>query len=200
MNTRKIILIRHGESTSNNAKRLTGRTDSTLTRKGVKQVKKARMFLKKRYGRFDALYTSPLKRTVTTAEILSKLTNCPIIKDDSLVETDFGDWEEKSFTYLRSEPQWDNYIQDPFHFRFPGGESPQEVKKRILTFKKTLLNNKEWRNVIVVSHYTPIAFFILSTIGAEEGKRAAFRIDNAAISILEVAEDFEIIRMLNYQP
>ncbi len=200
MDTKKLILIRHGESVSNKSQTLTGRTESELTRKGRMHSKKSSIFIKKRYSAIDAIYSSPLKRASATARIISKKVNAPVHLDELLVETDFGIWEGQGIDDLYLKPDWDTYISDPFHFSFPDGESQQDVKKRILEFKDRLLTNKDWKNIIIVSHYTPISFLILSVIGDSNDKHPPFRIDNASISVIEIAEDFEFIGMLNYTP
>jgi broad specificity phosphatase PhoE len=97
-------------------------------------------------------------------------------------------------------PGWEDYTKDPFHFSFPGGESPQEVKKRVLAFKEKISGDNGWNSAVVVSHYTPIVFFILSAIGDGDERRAGFKIDNAALSVIEMTDSYEYIRMLNFVP
>ena len=200
MKSKRIILIRHGESTANKNRILTGRSDSDLTRDGNRQVKKASRVIKNRYMPVDVLYTSPLKRAFQTADIIARHVKAPLKKTELLIETDFGNWEGMDKNDLISEPGWDRYIKDPFHFRFPGGESPQDVKKRVMAFKEKLRLDSSWNNAVIVSHYTPIAFFILSIIGNGSDTGARFKIDNAALSVIEKINDFEYIRMLNYVP
>jgi alpha-ribazole phosphatase len=132
--------------------------------------------------------------------MISKKVKAPIQKEPLLLETDFGNWEGLDKTALQSKSGWQTYVKDPFHFKFPQGESPQEVKKRTLTFKQNLLNKSDWRNVIVVSHYTPTVFLILSVMGNGDASRAPFKIDNASLTVIERVHDFEYIRMMNYSP
>ena len=145
MEKRQIILVRHGESLTNRKRLLTGRTDTDLTRLGEKQAKRASDFIKKRYASIDIIFTSPLKRAYSTALMISKKVKAPIQKEALLLETDFGNWEGLDKTALQSKSGWGTYVKDPFHFKFPEGESPQAVKKRILTFKQNLLDKSDWR-------------------------------------------------------
>lgn len=200
MEIKRIILIRHGESTANKNRTLTGRSDPELTSQGKIQAKKASVFIKKRYSPIDVIYTSPLKRAYKTAEIISRKVKAPLKKNDLLLETNFGCWEGCVKDTLKSEPEWEKYLGDPFHFHFPGGESPQDVKKRILAFKKSLLMDTDWRNIVVVSHYTPTVFFILSVFGNDNTSHARFRVDNASLTVIEKTQDFEYIGMLNFTP
>ena len=43
---KKLVLLRHGESTRNQENRFTGRTDVDLTEKGLQEAKKAGALLK----------------------------------------------------------------------------------------------------------------------------------------------------------
>ena len=63
---KKIVLLRHGESTWNKENRFTGWTDVDLTTKGMAEALKAGELLKKKGFRFDKAYTSYLKRAIKT--------------------------------------------------------------------------------------------------------------------------------------
>jgi 2,3-bisphosphoglycerate-dependent phosphoglycerate mutase len=63
---KKIVLIRHGESTWNKENRFTGWTDVDLSEKGLQEAKKAAEVLKKEGFIFDVAYTSVLKRAIRT--------------------------------------------------------------------------------------------------------------------------------------
>ncbi|ACC97848.1 Phosphoglycerate mutase 1 family [Elusimicrobium minutum Pei191] len=71
---KKIVLLRHGESTWNKENRFTGWTDVDLTEKGVAEAAKAGEILKKEGFIFDKAYTSYLKRAVKTLNcVLDKM-------------------------------------------------------------------------------------------------------------------------------
>lgn len=63
---KKIVLLRHGESTWNQENRFTGWTDVDLSEKGLQEAKKAGEVLKKEGFVFDLAYTSVLKRAIRT--------------------------------------------------------------------------------------------------------------------------------------
>lgn len=208
MERKTVILVRHGESTANRDRTLTGQTDPELTPNGVAQAKRAARYIADRFGRdrldrhppVDVLYTSPLKRAVRTAELIAKRLKTPLLRDELLMETDFGGWEGLRKDELAALPGWDSYTKDPFHFRFPGGESPQDVKNRAFAFKDKLRKDGAWRKAVVVAHYTPLVFLILGALGDRNAKQAPFRLDNAAVSVIELDERFEILTMLNFVP
>jgi probable phosphoglycerate mutase len=200
MELKRLILLRHGESVDNINKVLSGRSDPDLTPKGNKQAKKASRFIKKRFAPIDIIFTSPLKRAYSTAQPISKHLKAPLREEELLIETNFGNWERSGKSELSKKTGWDEYTKDPFHFNFPGGESPQDTKKRIMTFKEKISGDNGWNSAVVVSHYTPIAFLIMSAIGDGDEQRASFKIDNAALSVIELTPSYEYIRMLNFVP
>jgi len=63
---KKIVLLRHGESTWNKGKSVTGWTDVDLSEKGLLEARKAGEVLKKEGFVFDVAYTSVLKRAIRT--------------------------------------------------------------------------------------------------------------------------------------
>ena len=63
---KKLVLLRHGESTWNKENRFTGWTDVDLSEKGMIEAKKAGLLLKKEGFIFDRAFTSVLKRAIRT--------------------------------------------------------------------------------------------------------------------------------------
>ncbi|VDR35432.1 2,3-bisphosphoglycerate-dependent phosphoglycerate mutase [Alistipes sp. cv1] len=90
---KKIVLLRHGESTWNRENRFTGWTDVDLTEKGVAEADRAGELLKKEGFAFDKAYTSYLKRAVKTLDrVLDKLDQdwIPVEKSWRLNEKHYG--------------------------------------------------------------------------------------------------------------
>lgn len=90
---KKIVLLRHGESTWNRENRFTGWTDVDLTEKGIAEADRAGELLKKEGFAFDKAYTSYLKRAVKTLDrVLDKLDQdwIPVEKSWRLNEKHYG--------------------------------------------------------------------------------------------------------------
>lgn len=90
---KKIVLLRHGESTWNKENRFTGWTDVDLTEKGVTEARKAGNLLKEKGFIFDKAYTSYLKRAVKTLNcVLDRmdLDWIPVEKNWRLNEKHYG--------------------------------------------------------------------------------------------------------------
>lgn len=67
---KKLVLLRHGESTWNKENRFTGWTDVDLTEKGIEEAIKAGNLLKEKGFVFEKAYTSYLKRAVKTLNVV----------------------------------------------------------------------------------------------------------------------------------
>lgn len=90
---KKLVLLRHGESTWNKENRFTGWTDVDLSQKGIEEAHKAGQALKKEGFIFDIAYTSVLKRAVHTLWITldeMDLAWIPVINNWRLNERHYG--------------------------------------------------------------------------------------------------------------
>ena len=90
---KKIVLLRHGESTWNQENRFTGWTDVDLTEKGVAEAIKAGDLLKEKGFLFDKAFTSYLKRAVKTLNcVLDRMDQdwIPVEKSWRLNEKHYG--------------------------------------------------------------------------------------------------------------
>lgn len=67
---RKLVLLRHGESTWNEKNLFTGWTDVDLSEKGIKEAEEAAELLKSKGYVFDVAFTSVLKRAIRTLWIV----------------------------------------------------------------------------------------------------------------------------------
>lgn len=88
-------LVRHGQTKLNRSRRLQGITNSPLTKKGIRMAK--RLGYELRDIKFQAVYTSDLKRTKETANYIlseNKQNYTPIYSDPDLRELSFGKFEE----------------------------------------------------------------------------------------------------------
>lgn len=147
----RIYLLRHGETTWNaDNNRYCGRTDISLTEKGIRQAEAVKGQLKD--ITFLKVYSSPLQRAYNTACIASGM---EVIKDDRLIEADFGNWEGKTREDFIAENKtlWDNWISDPAQYPAGGtGETGAAIVKRTDDFFRSLLDTYKEGNIMVVAH------------------------------------------------
>ena len=111
----KLWLIRHGKTEGNKLSRYIGTTDEPLCQEGTEFLHKMD------YPKVQAVYVSPLKRCVQTAEILFPGEPVHIIEE--LAECDFGEFENKNYKELEGNPHYQEWIDSNGTLPFPGGES-----------------------------------------------------------------------------
>ncbi|MBU1367920.1 MAG: 2,3-diphosphoglycerate-dependent phosphoglycerate mutase [Bacteroidetes bacterium] len=91
---KKLVLIRHGQSTWNKENRFTGWTDVPLSEQGVAEAKKAGKLLKEKGFRFKMAYTSYLSRAIKTLWLVLEEMDqmyIPVLKDWRLNEKHYGE-------------------------------------------------------------------------------------------------------------
>lgn len=118
----KINLIRHGMTAGNLEKRYIGSTDEPLCSEGIAALKS------RNYPAPGTLICSPMKRCIQTAEIIFPGAKPQIFPD--LRECDFGDFEGKNYRELNGNPDYQRWIDSVGALPFPGGESPEDFRKR----------------------------------------------------------------------
>jgi len=84
----QIYLVRHGETDWNRENRLQGQTDIPLNNTGISQAYQLRQKINARNLKFDAVYVSPLQRTLKTAQII--VPGVPNASDNNLKERSAG--------------------------------------------------------------------------------------------------------------
>jgi broad specificity phosphatase PhoE len=126
----RVYLARHGETAYNLEGRFQGQQPVPLDDTGRTQAAE----LAERAVAYDfaVLWCSPLLRARETAEIVARRIGLAPREDARLMETDAGDWTNRSFADVRAEApeQFDAFAAGEPAFAFPGGESfaQQEVR------------------------------------------------------------------------
>ncbi len=90
---KKLVLIRHGESTWNQENRFTGWTDVDLSDRGVEEARAAGRLLAAQGYDFDIAFTSVLRRAIRTLNLaLEEMDRLwlPVVKDWRLNERHYG--------------------------------------------------------------------------------------------------------------
>lgn len=182
----KIYLVRHAEAMGNVQEFFQGRTDCEVSEKGKKQLE----CLAERFGDIpiEAIYSSPLKRTLSTAEAVNKYHDLPIIKDEGLIEIDGGVWEGKPWAdlpklYPTEYDLWKNRMED---FYIEGGEKMTEVFHRMKNAVDSIARENDGRTIAVVSHGCALRNYLCYAMGKPiSALKDVGWSDNTAVSLVE---------------
>ena len=151
-----IYLFRHGETYFNRSKRFTGRINSRLNPKGLKQANLIAEKLKEK--KFQMAFKTSLSRSSDSLEIVLRYhPECKsVIVDDRMIERSYGVFERslhKTIIKKYGKKQFDLWHRS-YKVPPPCGESIQMVEKRVLSFVKDLLvlMKSEKINVAISAH------------------------------------------------
>ena len=163
-----LVLVRHGQSEWNRLNLFTGWRDPDLTERGVIEARWAGRLIKTQGVKFDAAFTSGLKRAQNTLDIiLSEIdqTSVPITRDVKLNERDYGDLSGLNKDEARKK--WgDEQImlwRRSYDIPPPGGESLKDTAARVLPYYEANI----WpllqagKNVIVTAHGNSLRALIM---------------------------------------
>ena len=193
----RLWLVRHGQTAWNASGLCLGRTDLNLNQYGVKMVKA----LKKHIDivACDAVYSSPTKRALETARILTTGYSKPIQMSKDLQEVDFGVWEGQTWENITGhrEKEWDMWRQDPVHSAPHGGESLEAVAMRMMHFYRTLLENHEGQTILIVGHGGCLNIFLCTLLQVPLNYLWTFRLNPASFSEIVVRPQGPMLVSLN---
>uniref|UniRef100_A0A8C5I0M6 6-phosphofructo-2-kinase/fructose-2,6-bisphosphatase 2 n=1 Tax=Gouania willdenowi TaxID=441366 RepID=A0A8C5I0M6_GOUWI len=145
VHSHSIYICRHGESHYNQKGRIGG--DSELSERGKQFTAALKGFVDEHKLSNLKVWTSQMRRTIMTAEELG----VPYEQWKILNEIDAGVCEE--MTYQMIEKQYPDEFalrdQDKFHYRYPGGESYQDLVQRL---EPVIMELERQGNVLVICH------------------------------------------------
>lgn len=164
MSTR-VLMVRHGATTLTAEDRFAGATDVPLSEIGEYQAS----CLGKRLSSLSiaAVYASPMRRTLKTAELICAPHSLPITPVDGLKEINHGRWEEHTRAEVEAafQDEYEAWEADPFTFAPEGGESGLSVLARALPALRQIVQSHLGKTVLVVSHKATIRLLLGSFLG-----------------------------------
>ncbi len=180
----KLILVRHGHSTSNASGTYTGQLDAPLNEIGYAQAAQLAAHLCSTY-RIDAVYASDLSRAVETVRPTAERLGLAIHRERALRELDVGLWTGVPYAEVRHRspavfPANQQSIDPPC----TGGESIRAASRRLLGCVENIAQEQDGKTVLVCSHALCCRLFAaLAATGRLEDVTAHRPPDNAAYSV-----------------
>ena len=192
------FLMRHGETAWNRQSRVMGRLEIPLNPQGREQAKRvARIFAA--LG-IDAIYTSPLKRSVETALIVAGKHGFPVTIKNNLTELAFGRWERCLPADLRKDKTYHRFLKEPTRTRLPGGETLLEVQKRGIRAMRRAKREHPKGRLLLVTHGDVIRAILCHYLKLPLKEFRRFRVDNASLTALETNGNWAEVKFVNYLP
>lgn len=164
MSTR-ILLVRHGSTELSAEDRFAGATDVELSAQGEQQ---ARLLARRLAGlKLAAVYASPLRRTVRTAELLAAPHGLTVLRRNELREIDHGHWEQRTRAEVETAfpEEYRAWEDDPFTFAPRGGETGLGVLARALPVLREMVQRHPGETALLVSHKATNRLLMGSLLG-----------------------------------
>lgn len=177
-----IFLVRHGQTTSNAARLLVGRSDPALTALGERQAIALRPML----TNIREVWSSPLQRAIVTAGLAIPDIE-PVLKD-SFIELDYGSYDGQDIGAMNTAA-WRDIMAD-HAAPFGGGESLLSLDQRVHGELATLLANRSSllhsndEHLAIVTHMSPVKSAAVWALGAPGHAAWRMQLHNASITTI----------------
>jgi broad specificity phosphatase PhoE len=193
-----LYFLRHGQTAMSRDDILCGcGVDPDLTSEGAQM---AREFGEAyRAFPFEAIFCSPLRRTLATAQPISELRGLvPEIRED-LKEMDYGKWEGLCRREVMQKYH-DDYLRweaDPAWYPPTGGETANALARRALRVVEEIKRRFEKGAILVVSHKATIRALLCALFGIDVCRfRHRFDCPVASLSVIEFGNHGPLMRAL----
>lgn len=192
----RFLLIRHA-TTDANGRRLSGRRAGVhLDAHGREQA----LALAERLSGLPvtAIYSSPLERTLETADPIAKLLGIEVATREELLEIEFGEWTDRTFAELDEEPGFRRFNEFRSCSPVPGGEFMLQAQLRMVLGVEKLRALHPGECIAVISHGDMIRGAIAHYAGIPLDLFQRIEISPASVSVLEIGDSTVRILGINH--
>jgi broad specificity phosphatase PhoE/ribonuclease HI len=187
-----LVLVRHGATVHTAAKRFSGGLGGSnpgLSDEGRAQVREVADWLAPLGASIEAVITSPVRRTVESAQILAERLELPLVEEPGLAEMEFGAWD--GMTFAEVQDRWPGDVAKwlgSVDIAAGGGETFHEVQDRVLASLARVLSRYAGRTVLVVSHVTPIKTLVAHAVEAPLTSLFRMELSTASVSVVSFVD------------
>jgi phosphoserine phosphatase len=150
----KILLTRHGHIEGIRPERFRGREPLALTDQGRAEAAAVARRIAAAW-RPSRIYTSPMERSVKTAEAIAAACGLAAAETcDDLNDIDYGAWQFKTFADAKADNPalFAAWFASPQLVRFPGGEALQDLAARTANAVRYVLSRHPDDTIVLVGH------------------------------------------------
>ena len=193
----QVYIVRHSETDWNREGRFGGRSDIPLNQTGLAQA----AALGKRLGpTCTAVYSSPLRRAVQTAEAIAAVKGLPLQCLEGLNDMSYGQWDGRTMAEMTegSPDLAHRWSSRPHDTELPGGETLETVHRRSWeTFQGLLQTLGDGDEVIMVSHNAVCRAIVMGVLGIPMENFRRIAQQNAAINQLDIRDGMVRVLSIN---
>jgi broad specificity phosphatase PhoE len=136
---------------------------------------------------------------LSTAKILASPFNLQVQPLHGLIDIDYGRWQGLSLKEAgaRDGELYRLWLHSPHLVTFPGGESLEQVRKRVVAALEALLSQHPEQTIVMVSHKVVCKVLICDILGLDNSHFWRVAQDTGAISLVEARDGAFRITVLN---
>ena len=196
----RVYLIRHGETANAKDHALNGHFDIELSSKGEDQIHAVAEVLK--HSPIKAVYSSDLKRTCDSADIISKHHDLKPVCYPELRELSFGKWEGLSLNELNSKypGEIEKRFANPATFQAEGGETLNQLIERALPKYDQIIANHPGEEIVIMSHGGVNRVILGHLLGIPLNNVFRITQENAGLNIIQYYNNQPVIELVNGLP
>lgn len=182
----RLLLIRHAP-TAETGRKLTGRLPGvSLGEAGLEIARRTATSLAG--VRIDAVYTSPIERTLETAIEVAARHRLTPIPHDGLLEVDYGDWSGRTLASLYKLKAWRVVQVTPSRMVFPNGESLLGAQERAVRAVESIAGANRRKTVALVTHADVIKAVVSHYLGQPLDLFQRVGVAPASVSVIDLPE------------
>lgn len=195
--TLKLFIVRHAETAWTAGRRFSGQRDVPLAPGGAVQAEAVAQALAGQ--KVTAIYSSPLERARTTAEIVAKPHRLQVQVDAALREMGFGRWEGRTRDDVAaSDPEaWAVWRETPHALTAHGGETLPDVAARVSTFVDGIRQRHGDDTVVLVTHAIVVRLIILAALGLGPDRLWSVDASPAGVSEVDLGPEWTTVHRMN---
>lgn len=181
----RLVLVRHGYVDGIAPPRFRGREDLPLTETGKAQARLTAAYIAARF-KVDRIFASPMARCLATARAIADTTTVPVQRDERLVDIDYGEWTSRTHEDVqRGLPDlWDRWQRQPQLFRFPLGESLQDLAARSANLVRDVLALED-ETAVAIGHDSTIRALLVAALDLPLSAYRSFALSPCSITSIE---------------
>ncbi|HIC88675.1 MAG TPA: histidine phosphatase family protein [Anaerolineae bacterium] len=195
--TTTMILVRHGRTAWNKEVRFRGREDLPLDHFGLRQAEAVGFRIAAEWVP-TAIYTSPLRRAMQTAQAIASICELPVQPEPGLLDIDYGDWQGLSPAQAagRDPDLHAAWLHAPHTVQIPGGENLGIVRERVTAMLARLLQKHGGETIVLVGHMVVNRVLLCFVLGLGDDRFWRLRQETAAINIIEHdGQDYTLVTL-----
>ena len=166
----KLYFLRHGQTACSRENLFCGASDPALTPEGVEMAEAFATVYSS--TPWSAIFSSPMQRTITTAQPLCDALGIEMELRDGLKEISYGKWEGQTVETVTRDYH-DDYIRwsaDPAWHSPTGGELAVAIAARAMLVIEEIKQRYPTGNILIVSHKATIRIILCNLLGIDVGR------------------------------